>query len=210
MPINDITPYDKRRRNTGRVEKINSKDRRILRRTLLTLRKNVIHFSSRRVHLESSLGHVSNRTIRRHMNKLGFYYLRSRKKALLSVKDLKLRRKFCRKITHRRLGPEFWRHGIRLYLDGTGFVYKKNPMDQANAPTGREWRRINEGLQIGCTTRGSKVGVRQARFIEAIAYNKGVTLCKQYFGRLLGGTMADIAREHFPSMFERSANPRVK
>ena len=210
MPINDITPHDKRRRNTGRVEKMSSRDKRILRRTLLTLRKDIGHFTSRRVHLESGLEHVSNRTIRRQINKLGFYYLRSRKKGLLSVKDLKLRRKFCRKITRRRLGPEFCRHGISLYLDCTGFVYKKNPMDQATAPTARKWRRINEGLQIGCTARGSKEGVRQARFIVAIAYDKGVILCKQYFGRLSGNTMADIAREHFPSMFERSANPREK
>ena len=83
-------------------------------------------------------------------------------------------------------------------------------MDQATAPTACEWTRINEGLQIGCTALGSKEGLRQAWFIVAIAYNKGVILCEQYFGRLSGGTMADIAHEHFPSMFERSANPRSK
>ena len=35
-------------------------------------------------------------------------------------------------------------------------------------------------------------------------------MCEQYFGKLLGGTMTDIAHEHFPSMFERSANSRSK
>ena len=67
-----------------------------------------------------------------------------------------------------------------------------------------------QGTTNCCTTRGSKEGVRQARFIVAVAYKKGVILCEQYFGRLSGGTMVDIAREHFPSMFERSANPRAK
>ena len=73
----------------------NSRDERILRRNLLTLRKNVGHFTSRRVHLQSGLEHVSNGTIRRHIIKLGFFYLRSRKKCLLSVKDMKPRRRRC-------------------------------------------------------------------------------------------------------------------
>ena len=100
-----------------RTEKMNSIDKRILRRTLLILRKNVGHFTSRGVHLESGLEHIRNRTIRRHINKLGFYYLGSRKKRLLSVKDLKLRRTFSRKITHRGLGAGFWRHNISLHLE---------------------------------------------------------------------------------------------
>lgn len=57
-----------------RTEKMNSIDKRIMRRTLLILRKNVGHFTSRDVHLESGLEHVCNRTIRRHISKLGFYY----------------------------------------------------------------------------------------------------------------------------------------
>ena len=147
MPINDINLYEKRRKNTGRVEKMTSRDKRILRRTLLTLRKNVGHFTSRRIHLESSLEHVSNRTIHRHINKLRFNQLGSKKKDLLSVKDLKLRRTFCRKITRRRLGPEFWRHGISLYLDGTELVYKINPMDKATAPMEAGQRGTKNWLQ---------------------------------------------------------------
>ena len=135
MAINDIAMYEKCRRNIGRVEKMNFRDKRILRRTLLTLRKNVGHFTSRRVHLESGLQYISNCTICRHINKLGFYYLHIRRKGLISVKDLKMRRTFCQKITRRRLGPEFWGHSISLYFESMGFVYKQNPMDQATAPT---------------------------------------------------------------------------
>ena len=97
-----------------------------------------------------------------------------------------------------------------MYLDGTEFVYKKKSIEQATAPATSKWRQINEGLQIGSTSRVSKEGVRQVRFILAIAYSKGIILREQYFGRLSGATMADIALEHFPSMFERSANPRAK
>ena len=146
MPINAINLYEKRRKNTGRVEKMTSRDKRILR-TLLTLHKNVGHFTSRRIHLASVLEHVSNRTIRHHINKLGFNQLGSKKKDLLSVKDLKLRRKFCRKITRRRLGPEFWRHGISLYFDGTGLSIKKNPMDKATAPMEAGQRGTKNWLQ---------------------------------------------------------------
>ena len=60
MPINDIILFDKRRKNTGRVEKMNSRDKRIFRRTLLTLCKNAGHFTSRHVHLDSNLEHVKN------------------------------------------------------------------------------------------------------------------------------------------------------
>ena len=211
MPLNNTAEsYDKRKNNMGRIPKISARDRRTLLRTILKLRRTVGSFNSRRVHLESGLDHVSNRTIRRHMNTLGFNYLRSRKKGLLSEKDRKLRRKFCRKIRRLRLGLDFWRRGISCYFDGTGFVYKSNPMDQATAPQAREWRRKNEGLRPGCTARGRKEGVRQARFMVAIAYNRGVIMCEQYFGRINGEKMAEIANQHFPTMFERSASPRAK
>ena len=122
MRINDINLYEKRRRNTCGVEIMDSRDKRISRITLLSLRKNVGHFSSRRVHLESGL----ERTIRHNINKLGFYYLRSRKKKEGLALCKRLRTKFCRNITRTRLGPGFRTHSINLYLDRMGFVYKKN------------------------------------------------------------------------------------
>lgn len=128
----NITPYDKRGKNkeAWKNEFLRQKD----------LEKNFANFTPlylKTCALRSGLEHVSNRIIRRQINKLRFNYLRPRKKRLLSVKDLKLRRNFYRKVTRKRLGPEFWRHGISLYLDGTVFVYKNNPMDQATAPTAR-------------------------------------------------------------------------
>ena len=94
---------------------MNCRYQSILRTTLLTLRKNVGHFTSRCVHLKSSMEYVCDHTMRHHISKLGFYYLRSMKKSLLSEKNVKLKKKFCGKDTRRRLGQKFWRHDIRLY-----------------------------------------------------------------------------------------------
>jgi hypothetical protein len=44
------------------------------------------------------------------------------------------------------------------YLDGTGFAYKRNPLNQALAPKGRVWRKRSEGLTPGCTAKGQKTG----------------------------------------------------
>ena len=108
MPVNDITLFSKPKRNTGRLEKLNSKDKGIV------LHMMAGHSPSKHVHLENSLKHLSNPTICCHIKKLGFYYLHSRKKDVLYVKDLILRRKFCPKITCRTLGQEFWRHCIGM------------------------------------------------------------------------------------------------
>ena len=32
---------------------------------------------------------------------------------------------------------EIWTEGIAFYLDETGFMYKRNPLDQARAPKAR-------------------------------------------------------------------------
>ena len=66
------------------------------------------------------------------------------------------------------------------------FVYKNNPRDQACTPTGREWWQSNEGLAYGCSMKESKVGTKQAKFVVAISYKRGVILCEQYTGRMSG------------------------
>lgn len=43
-----------------------------------------------------------------------------------------------------------------------------------------------------------------------IAYQKGVVCCEQYLANLTGEIFSDFARDHFPEVFERSANPRGK
>ena len=72
--------------------------------------------------------------------------------------DKKLRVNFCRKICRYKLGLEFWRSGNGFDFDGTGFVYRKNPLDEALAPGAREWKMRSEGLTVGCTAKGKKEG----------------------------------------------------
>ena len=49
-----------------------------------------------------------------------------------------------------------------------------------------------------------------AHFFVAIAYNKGVILCKQYNEKLTGESFANFLKEFFPATFERSANAHGK
>ena len=47
---------------------------------------------------------------------------------------------------------------IAFYLDGTGFAFKRNPLDQALAPKASVWSKRSEGLTPGCTAKGKKLG----------------------------------------------------
>ena len=52
----------------------------------------------------------------------------------MSEKDKKHRKKFAQKMikTH---SPDVWQKEICFYLDGSSFVHKTNPADQARDPT---------------------------------------------------------------------------
>ena len=69
-----------------------------------------------------------------------------------------------------------------VYLDGTEFSYKINPLDQALAAKDRVWRKRSEGLTPGCTAKGQKTGGggRVVKLMVAISYDKGVVICKTY------------------------------
>ena len=92
-------------------------------------------------------------------------------------------------------------------MDGKGYQYKRNPCDQALAPTACQWRLPSEGLEVGCTTKGQKEGAVNCNFMVGISYNRGVVLCEEYFGPLTGEKMANIVEEHFPNAFANSIDP---
>ncbi len=97
-----------------------------------------------------------------------------------------------------------------FYLDGVGFEFKTNPLDQARAPTAQEWRKGNEGLDINCVSRGKKEGRRNANFMVAVSYGKGVIFARQYFGTMDGPEFAKIIKEEFKQAFAASSNPTDK
>ena len=198
---------DKRKQNKGRPPMLSPRDERNVIQQVKKLRQSIGSFTSKRIQLESGLENISNRTVRRVLNKHNYHYCRSRKKGLLTSEDIKNRLKFCKQIKKDNKTQQFWNTGISFYFDGTGFIYKTNPMDQAMAPTAREWRLPNEGLSIGCTAKGRKEGEKQAKFMVGISYTRGVVICEQYTDGLSGDKFARIIDNCFPQAFDLSVNP---
>ena len=210
LPIGTVK-VDKRKYNKGRPRKLSVRDTRHIARTILNLQRTMGSFTSRRIQLAAGIPvtRVSNRTIRRALASQNFDYGRTRRKGRMTVKDLIARRKWCRWMLQR-LPRDFWQYGISFYLDGVGFVYKQNPMDEAMAPKAREWRRKNQGLNLHCTAKGKKEGSKQAKFMVGISYDRGVVTCEQYYGRISGAKFARYVRTSFNQTFALSSNPRAR
>ena len=211
LPINTIKP-DQRAQNNGRPRRLTERDERNLVRALKTLRKTEGSFSASRLKLEAGVDRtISNSTVRRCLNRLGYRYLQARRKGLMTEKDVKQRLAFARKVK-RMLPADFWTSGISFYLDGSSFAHKYNPCDQAKSRRSMVWRKRSEGLGLQCTSKGKKEGTggRMAHFVVCIAYNKGVMLCEQYTKRFTGEYFASFIRKHFEEAFSNSANPRGK
>ena len=95
-------------------------------------------------------------------------------------------------------------------MDDTEFIHEQNPKDQAIALKPREWRKSCEGLSLFRTEKGKKEGNTQAKFMAAIAYNKGVVICEQYERSISGSKFAKLCDNHFPQAFMFSTNPHRK
>ena len=204
-PLTERT--DRRSSNRGRPSKLTDQDIRQILRKIPVLRQKQGTFTIKRLRLEAGVNHVSIHTVRRVLKQNGYSYLHSRKKGLLKKKDCQLRMKFARK-NLRDLPKDFWEKDIGMYVDGTSFVYKSNPHDQATAPRSMAWRKKKEGLDIHCTAKGEKSGKggRSAAFMVGISYNSGVVLCEQYEGRLNGAKFSKMIRDKFPAALERCKN----
>ena len=68
----------------------------------------------------------------------------------------------------------------------------------------------NEGLNVGCTTKGAKEGCKQVKFLVGMAHNVGIVLCKERTQPMSGTYYAELVLEAFPTAFERTMNPRGK
>ena len=147
---------------------------------------------------------VHGRTVRRVLNTAGYHYCRSRKKGLLRAADLNARLDFCKNIRKRKLGQSFWNNHVAIYLDAKGFQYKTQPLDQARAPSAREWRKRNEGLKFGCTAKGSKEGCVNVNFMVGISHGKGVVLCHHYKKALTADKMVQIIETSMPEALTKA------
>ena len=163
---------------------------------------------------------VSRRTVTRFLNANGYYYLQARKKGLLTEKDKKIRLKFVKWILKEK-PKDFWCKNINFYLDRVGFVYKRNPKDQALAPNGRVWRKRSKGLVQDCTAKGQACGTggKYVKLIVTISYGRGVTCAKRYEsmnGELFAGFIVENfeniikAGETLSRMWVRDGDPSQK
>lgn len=206
--VSSEDPVNMSKFNKGRPRKLSDRDCRSIVKALKKLRNTEGHFSSPRIAVEAGIKQVSNRTVRRTLNREGYKFLQTRRKGLMKAKDFKDRVDFCKKVKNNKLGHNFWTHHISFYMDACGFEYKKNPEDQARAPSAREWRKRSEGLLL--TAKGKKEGSVNTNFMVGISYDHGVVLCERYLGAITGEKMANIARTGFPSAFENSISPTAK
>ena len=87
-------------------------------------------------------------------------------------------------------------------------MHKRNPSNHATTLRTRTWRKVGEGLKIDCTAKGKKEGVagKMVKFMVAIAHGKGVVAAIPYSGNINGEKFAGIIDEHFPNLFDHSAN----
>ena len=111
----------------GRPKKLSNQTLRRLARGILSLREENPNFCSGSVcsllGIDRSV--CSNRTVRRRMNDLGYWYRQARKKGVLTNKDLQQRLKFA--INTAKVPADFWTSKICFYLDGVSFYYKRKP-----------------------------------------------------------------------------------
>lgn len=189
----------------GRPRKISEAQERYIIRELHKLRLNEGTFSIARLMVAAGLdkSKITERSVLNVLHRNGYRFRQTRKKGLLSPKDLKGRVRFAKKMAKR--PAEFWCNGVSFYLDAVSFVYKTNPHDQAKAPGSRVFRKRTEGLIRGCTTRGKKEGTggKYVKLIVAITHGKGILICKPY-EKMDGACFASFIENEFPDMFHRA------
>ena len=185
----------------GRRKSLSKRDQRKLKRAIIQLREKSPNFTVMEVVQRSSISTilVTYRTFVQYIKQLGYGFLQSRKKGVLTKRDFKIRRKFARAMVMKLV--DYWTRDVAFYLDGVSFVYKSNPMSDALKAKNRIWRKRGEGLQI--TTKGSKdlAGGKRLHFLVAMAYGKGV-ICAEPFEKMDGPYFARFIRRHFPNLFE--------
>ena len=192
---------NERKSKGGRPRLLSERDRRRLKRAVKKLRQSDPNFSVMEIVKASGINMkcASYRTFLRYIRTLGYGYYNSRRKGVLTAKDLKKRKKFAREALKKE--DDYWTKEIAFYLDGVSFVYKGNPLSDVIKPKGRIWRKRSEGLQL--STKGSKelAGGKRLHLLVAISYGHGV-ICAEPYEKMSGAYFARFIRRKFPNLFE--------
>ena len=145
--------------------------------------------------MQAGLMHLSTRTTNHCLNKDNQKYLQLRKKELSTSTDKRKRLRFARSV--KKLPENFWKDGVSFYLYGVSFAHKTNPQNEAQSSRTMACWKPNEGLSY--TTKGKKKGNggRMAHFFVAIAFNKGIVICKQYHEKLTLNGLQNLSKNIF-------------
>ena len=205
----EATNEDRRKYNPGRPKVISERRTRQLVRQVHLLRKEKKGvFNLRDIRKAAGIeSKISDTSVRRTLHKQGFKYRQSAHKGVLSEEDVKKRYRFAKAIK-KKYSESVWWDGICFYLDGTGFTHKVNPCEYAMRSNRSTWRKEKERLSLNCTARGRQEGSggRVAKFMVAIAYRKGVTMCANYDVTLNGPSFAKFISRKFNACFRKSNN----
>ena len=127
-----VKSFDSKNRNKKKPKKsyqcrrksLTERDDRKLKRAIVQLRER----RSREVVQRSGVSPtiVTYRTFLRYAKRLGYGFFQSRKKGVLTKKDLKIRRKFARNMQNK--PQDYSTSNFAFYLDGVSFIHKSNPM----------------------------------------------------------------------------------
>jgi len=112
----------------GPPRKLQVRDERNISRAVRTLRQQYgASFTTTQLQEHTGLSHLNPSTVRKAMHRLGYRYLCTRKKGLMSATDMKRRVQWARKMRRRFNGAdrkEQWRQAISMHIDIVGFEYK--------------------------------------------------------------------------------------
>ena len=198
-PMAEVSERDRPGGTGGRPRKGSARDKRKLVNALMKLRETEGNFSATDIQREVGIpeSQMSNRTVRRYLNKMGYRVSQCRRKGILLKEDLVKRLAFAKKC--KKLPTSFWKENISFYLDGASFAHKTNPSQHARTTRTRTWKKKGESLAQHCTAKGKKEGVagRVARFMCSISYGRGFTKCHRYTGSINGETCREFILEHF-------------
>jgi len=204
-PLDD-DPEDKRNHNKGRPRKLSLREERIVIRSLKQLRREECSFSAGKIHERAGLGHnVSHRCVRRTLRRHGFKYCQTRKKGLLTQKDMVLRLKYAKQ--NRGRSAEFWKKDIAFYFDGIGFVHKCNPAGEARTVSSMSWRLPKEGLTRTTKGRKEESGGKMANFFVAMSHTHGVVMCEHHEWKITGENFAQLVDSDFLKVFQKCNSP---
>ena len=190
-------------RKRGRHNKLSDRDKRRLIRCITVLRKREGNFACKAIMDEAGIQQkdVYVRTVSRFLNSQNYYYLQNHKKGLMTAED-HIKRVTFANYMKANYSQEIWTEEIAFYLDGTGFTYKRNPLDQVRAPKARVWRKKSESLAPGCIAEGhiEGTGGKVLRLMLAISNSKRVICCEPY-EKMNERYFAAFIDNHFDRLF---------